>query len=210
MNPLCFSRAAPFLFGALAALLAPIPAPAAEPPAAAATEENAAPAEAPRRPRYMLIGPDGKTVTNDQFYGRWQLISFGYTFCPDVCPTTLVEIAEVLKDLGADAQRVQAIFITVDPERDTPAVLNNYTQFFDPRILGLSGSPTMTRGVANQFRVRYEKVRDPSHPPDYYLVDHTAGIYLLDPDGALVKNFPYTQPPNEIAERLREFFSGKP
>ncbi len=171
--------------------------------------ETGAAAEPTRRPRYLLVGPDGRTVTNDRFYGRWQLITFGYTFCPDVCPTTLVEIAAILKDLGADAEKAQAIFISVDPERDTPAVLDNYTRFFDPRILGLTGSPAMVKGVADQFRVRYEKVRDPSHPADYYLVDHTAGIYLLDPDGALVTRFPYMQPPNEVADKLRGYFSGR-
>lgn len=92
-------------------------------------------------PRYLLQDPNGRSVTNEDFRGRFQLIAFGYTYCPDVCPTTLVEMAAILKQLGDQADRLQAIFITVDPERDTTKVLKTYTEFFDPRVLGLTGSP---------------------------------------------------------------------
>ncbi len=89
-------------------------------------------------PRYLLQDPNGRSVTNEDFRGRFQLITFGYTYCPDICPTTLVDMAEILKQLGDRAAKVQPIFISVDPDRDTGAVLKSYTEFFDARILGLT------------------------------------------------------------------------
>ena len=128
-------------------------------------------------PRYLLQHPNGRSITNEDFRGRFQLIAFGYTYCPDVCPTTLVEMATILKQLGDRAARLQAIFITVDPERDTAAVLKTYTEFFDTRILGLTGSPALLRrrqlqGVLRQGpRARYRQLRgrpfrrhDPARP----------------------------------------------
>ena len=120
-------------------------------------------------PRYLLQDPNGRSVTNEDFRGRFQLIAFGYTYCPDVCPTTLVEMAAILKQLGEEAERVQPIFITVDPERDTGKVLQTYTEFFDPRILGLTGSPALGRRAADNFRIRYAKVREPG--AENYAVD---------------------------------------
>ena len=151
-------------------------------------------------PRYLLQGPDGRSVMDSDFRGRFQLISFGYTYCPDICPTTLVEMAHILRLLGADAQRVQTIFISVDPERDTPMTLKTYTAFFDPRILGLTGSPDSVRKVADLFKVRYEKVKEPG--ASHYSVDHSAGMILLGPEGAFVTKFAYGASAEEIAGKI--------
>lgn len=153
-------------------------------------------------PRYLMQDPNGRAVTNEDFLGRFQLISFGYTSCPDVCPTTLLEMKDVLKALGDKAAQLQAIFITVDPERDSAQVLREYTSAFDPRILGLRGSEELTRRAASEFKVRYEKVRDPAAPPGSYTVDHSAGMILLGPDGRAVIRFAYATPAKQLAERI--------
>lgn len=153
--------------------------------------------------RYLLMDTRGRAVSDQDFRGSFQLISFGYTFCPDICPTTLAEMALVMNKLGERAERLQPIFVTVDPERDTPEVLRNYTAFFHPRIIGLTGSPELVRRVADHFKVRYEKYREPGAAPDKYSVDHSAGMYLLGPDGSFLVKFAYATPPTEVAERIR-------
>ena len=155
-------------------------------------------------PRYLLIGPQGSAVSNEDFRGRFQLITFGYTFCPDICPTTLVDMAETLKLLGEDAQRVQAIFISVDPDRDTPQQLATYTDFFDKRIIGLTGSPALIQAAARNFKVRYEKVIKENQDPRNYAVDHSAGLYLLGPEGAFIKKFAYATPADSMAGEIRQ------
>ena len=159
-------------------------------------------------PRYLLQDPNGRSVTSEDFRGRFQLIAFGYTYCPDVCPTTLVEMAAILKQLGDQADRLQAIFITVDPERDTAKVLKTYTEFFDPRILGLTGSPALVRRTADNFRIRYAKVREPGS--DNYAVDHSAGMILLGPDGQFIRKFAFATPVEEISGQLREILGAQP
>lgn len=156
-------------------------------------------------PRYLLIGPDGQAVTDQDWRGRFQLIAFGYTYCPDICPTTLVDMAELLKQLGTEAGRVQGIFISLDPERDTPRVLQTYTRFFDERILGLSGTPELVQHAARNFKVRYAKVVLPGKEPQNYAVDHSAGLYLLDPGGQFLRKFAYGRPVGEILAELRAF-----
>ena len=153
-------------------------------------------------PRYLLQDPNGRAVTNEDFLGRFQLVAFGYTSCPDVCPTTLLEMKEVLKLLGDKAAQLQPIFITVDPGRDSAQVLREYTSAFDPRILGLRGSEALTRRAAGEFKVRYEKVRDPAAPPESYTVDHSAGMILLGPDGRTAVRFAYATPARQVAERI--------
>lgn len=155
-------------------------------------------------PRYLLIGPQGSAVSNEDFRGRFQLITFGYTFCPDICPTTLVDMAETLKLLGEDAQRVQAIFISVDPDRDTPQQLATYTDFFDKCIIGLTGSPALIQAAARNFKVRYEKVIKENQDPRNYAVDHSAGLYLLGPEGAFIKKFAYATPADSMASEIRQ------
>lgn len=160
--------------------------------------------------RYLLADHHGRTVTDQDFRGRFQLLTFGYTSCPDVCPTTLAEMAAVLKELGESAQRVQPLFVSVDPERDTPALLKDYTAMFDQRIVGLTGSPALVRGVADNFKVRYEKVAEPGAPAGRYTVDHATGMFLLGPDGRFLARFPYALPVPELARRLGDYLQAAP
>ena len=160
-------------------------------------------------PRYVLQDPNGRSVSSEDFRGRFQLISFGYTYCPDVCPTTLVEMAEILKQLGKQADSFQAIFISVDPERDSGQVLKTYTEFFDPRILGLTGSPALVRRAADNFKIRYAKVRDPGGDPGRYAVDHSAGMILLGPHGEFIKKFAFSTPVPEVAKQLGDLLNNR-
>ena len=160
-------------------------------------------------PRYLLQDPNGRSVTSEDFRGRFQLISFGYTYCPDICPTTLVEMAEILKQLGDSAVHVQPIFISVDPERDTGKILKTYTEFFDPRILGLTASPALVRRAADNFKIRYAQVREPGTAPDRYAVDHSAGMILLGPDGAFIKKFAFAMPVMNITEQIRNIIKNR-
>lgn len=160
-------------------------------------------------PRYLLQDPNGRGVSSEDFRGRFQLISFGYTYCPDVCPTTLVEMAEILKQLGKNADRFQAIFISIDPERDTGQVLKTYTEFFDPRILGLTGSPALVRRAADNFKIRYAKVREPGADPGRYAVDHSAGMILLGPNGEFIKKFAFSTPVTDITKQIGELLNSR-
>jgi len=130
-----------------------------------------------------LTGHDGKLRSLADFRGKLVLVFFGFTQCPDVCPTTMAETARVLKDLGKDADRVQVLFVTVDPERDSAEVLSRYVPAFDPRFLGLRGDEAATRRVAKEFKVFYEKRAGSA--PDRYTVDHSAQTYVLDRQGRL-------------------------
>lgn len=191
------------LGAALAAWLA-----VAVPAGAASAEDEVAPASIV--PRYLLRGPNGGAVTDGDFRGRFQLLAFGYTFCPDVCPTTLMEMAQILKRLGGEAERLQALFVTVDPERDTAEVLKTYTAFFDKRIVGLGGSPELVRRVAENFKVRYEFVREPGAAPGQYTVDHSAGMFLLGPDGGFVAKFGYGARIDDMVARIRSEMAAFP
>jgi len=153
-------------------------------------------------PRYVLVDSRGRTISNEDFPGRFQLITFGYTYCPDICPTTLATMTLVLGQLGEQAARLQPIFISVDPERDSAAVIARYTNYFDARIIGLSGSPQLVRGAADHFKVSYQKYAEPGAAPGSYSVDHSTGIYLLGPDGNFVTKFAHATPASEIAARI--------
>lgn len=190
---------------ALFAVLTGAPQAWAEVPAAGGEEQPAAGIV----PRYVLMDHRGRAVTDQDFPGRFQLISFGYTFCPDICPTTLAEMSLIMDKLGKQGERLQPLFVTVDPERDTPEVLRRYTAFFHPRIIGLSGSPELVRRVADHFKVRYEKHWEPGAAKDKYSVDHSAGMYLLGPDGRYITKFAYATPPAEVAERIRRLMDAR-
>lgn len=155
--------------------------------------------------RFLLVNHFGEAVTDLDYRGKFQLITFGYTFCPDICPTTLVNMAQALKLLGASAERIQPLFISVDPERDTPTVLREYVAFFHPDIIGLTGTPDLVKRAADNFKAKYEKVVDPNRDPKLYSVDHSAGIYLMAPDGQFVAKFAHALPPDELAKRIRSF-----
>ena len=132
---------------------------------------------------FALTDANGKPRTLRDFRGKAVIVFFGYTHCPDVCPTTLAELAETMKRLGPDADRVQVLFVTVDPERDTPALLAQYVPFFDKRFLGLYGTPDQLAATAREFKVVYQK--QPGPTPGTYSMDHSAGTYLYDPEGRL-------------------------
>lgn len=180
---------------------------AAAAPAARAEDDTEA---AEPQPRYLLQDPSGRVVTHESFRGRFQLVAFGFVSCPDVCPTTLLAVRDVIEALGPRAARLQALFITVDPERDSAEVLRDYTAAFHPAILGLRGSPELLARAAASFRVRYEKVREPGAAPDVYTMDHSAGLYLLDGDGAFVTRFAYAMAPREIAARIAALVDAAP
>jgi protein SCO1/2 len=151
---------------------------------------------------FQLTDQHGKTVTDKSLKGKPSLIFFGYTHCPDVCPTSLFEISEVLRAMGKDADKVNAIFISVDPERDTPATMKEYLSSFDPHLEGLSGDPAETAKVLTSYRVYAKKV--PGKDGDYTM-DHTALIYLMDRDGHFVSPFNLKRSPEEAAADLKRY-----
>ncbi|RQH10785.1 SCO family protein [Bradyrhizobium sp. RP6] len=151
---------------------------------------------------FQLTNQNGKAVTDKSLKGKPTLIFFGYTHCPDVCPTSLFEISEVLRAMGKDADKVNAVFISVDPERDTPATMKDYLSSFDPHLEGLSGDPAETAKVITSYRVYAKKV--PTKDGDYTM-DHTALIYLMDRDGRFVSPFNLKRAPAEAAADLKKY-----
>jgi len=157
---------------------------------------------------FSLRDPAGKTRTLADFRGKAVVVFFGYTQCPDVCPTTLSTLAETMKLLGPDADRVQVIFITIDPERDTPPLLAEYVPAFDKRFLGLWGNAAETERVAKEFKVIYQK--QPGATPTTYTMDHSAGVFLFDPQGRLRLYARHGQSPDVFAHDLRELLRTNP
>jgi protein SCO1 len=151
---------------------------------------------------FQLTDQNGKAVTEANLKGKPTLIFFGYTHCPDVCPTSLFEMSEVLRAMGKDADKVNAVFISVDPERDTPAIMKDYLASFDPHLEGLSGDPAETAKVITSYRVYAKKV--PTKDGDYTM-DHTALIYLMDRDGRFVSPFNLKQTPEAAATELKRY-----
>jgi len=151
---------------------------------------------------FELTAPDGKPRRLADFRGKAVVMFFGYTQCPDVCPTTLAALADAMKQLGADADRVQVLFVTIDPERDTPALLSQYVPAFDPRFLGLYGDADATARTAKEFKIIYQKV--PGAAPGSYTMDHSAGTYIFDPQGRLRLYVSNGQGPEVFAHDLRE------
>ena len=132
---------------------------------------------------FELADPSGRVRTLADYRGKAVAVFFGYTQCPDVCPTTLATLADAMKKLGPDADRVQVVFITVDPQRDTPELLAAYVPAFDARFVGLRGDAAATERTAREFKVIYQKV--PGSAPGRYTIDHSAGTFLFDPQGRL-------------------------
>jgi protein SCO1 len=152
---------------------------------------------------FMLSTPDGTIVTDQTYRGKWLLVYFGYTFCPNSCPTTLLAVAMALKKLGPDAAQVQPLFITVDPQRDTPKVMRQYIESFDPRIVGLTGTPQQISAAAQEYGAYY--VRHRTGPgPDDYVMDHSTYLYVMDPLGKFVRAFDPNTSDDRIAGALRE------
>src|SRR3954452_15492467 len=142
---------------------------------------------------FSLPDTAGKTRTLADFKGKVVVLFFGYTHCPDVCPTTLAELAEAMKQLGNDVQRVQVLFVTVDPERDTPALLSQYVPAFDPSFIGLYGDAAATARTAKEFKIVYQK--QPGKAAGTYTMDHSAGSFIFDPQGRLRLYVGYGQGP---------------
>ncbi len=151
---------------------------------------------------FTLTSPDGTPVTELTYRGKWLLVFFGYTSCPDTCPTALLEIAAALTRLGPEADMLQPLFITVDPLRDTAAVMGNYTRSFDSRIVGLTGTPQQIAAVAQDYGVYYAP-RKSGPSADDYVMDHSTYLYLMDAEGKFVRGLDADTPGERIAEAVR-------
>lgn len=156
--------------------------------------------------RFILSAHDGRTLTDEHLRGRHVLVFFGYTHCPDVCPTSLMTVARVLELLGADAEKVQPVFITVDPARDTREVLASFVAHFDKRIVGLTGPETMIERVAKGYRVKFAKVPS-SSDSSFYTVDHTSSMFHMGPHGEFIARIPYETSAEDIVAALKASFT---
>ncbi len=152
---------------------------------------------------FTLTDQDGRKVTEKDFLGKYTLVFFGYTYCPDLCPTELQVMSAALDSLGAKADAIQPIFISFDPERDTPEVLKQYVSNFHPRLVGLTGTPEEIAIAAKAYRVYYAKVPN-SSAPDTYLMDHSTITYLMDPQGKFLKHFSYSTDSAALAKALEQ------
>jgi protein SCO1/2 len=150
-------------------------------------------------PFQLVDTKTGREVTDQTFRGKWLLVFFGYTHCPDICPTTLTNIADAMGKLGPLAERIQPLFVTVDPMRDTRPILADYTAAFDPRIVGLTGAPDQIAEAAKSYNIYYAK----RVVGDDYFMDHTATVYVMRPDGSYDTSFLSTSDSVEMAKRLR-------
>lgn len=161
---------------------------------------------------FALTDHNGRSVTDETFRGRFTLLYFGYTFCPDLCPTNLLTMAEALEALGPEqAGRVQPLFVTVDPERDGPAALKDYMAHFGPRFLALRGTPARTRAALKAWRVHRRKVLpEAGADADGYLVDHATLTFLMGPDGRFRTLFPHDTPAEKMAAALRRYLAAEP
>jgi protein SCO1/2 len=156
---------------------------------------------------FQLVDQDGRRVSEQDFRGRWMLVYFGYTWCPDACPLGLTTMVEALDLLPADlAERITPVLITVDPERDTPEVLKDYVAAFSPRLVGLTGTPEEIASVTRAWRI-FARKAEPQANGDY-LVDHSTFTFLMAPDGAYAAHFTHDITPEELARRLAALCRG--
>jgi protein SCO1/2 len=156
---------------------------------------------------FRLVDQYGKPADQSRLNGKWTAVFFGYTFCPDVCPTTLTNLGEVTHDLGPKAERFQVIFVTVDPARDTPAQLKRYlsSPSFPPHVIGLTGTDAQIAGIARAYHVYYQKAGAGGD----YTMDHSAIIYLMDPRGRFVKPLTFDAPPAAVAGQIVSAMAGE-
>ena len=152
---------------------------------------------------FTMVNQKGETVTDKNFLGKPMLLFFGFTYCPDICPTELQVMAAALDELGSASDDIQPIFVTVDPERDTPEVMANYVSNFGPRFTGLTGTPQQVAEMAGQYRIFFAKQDNPKDPKNY-LMDHSAIIYLMGPDGKFLKHFSYSTDAKALASGLKQ------
>ena len=166
------------------------------------------PAAAPRK--FMMEDVNGVVVTDETLLGKFSLIYFGYMGCPDVCPTSLMTISEVLKTIGDRADRVIPLFVTVDPERDTAKAMSEFVSNFDKRIVALRGPKEYTDHMVKAFNAKYQFNYSNPNDKTNYTVDHTASIALIGPDGLLIKRYPHGLTSEEIAKDLSAIIDGNP
>lgn len=159
------------------------------------------------RAAFELTDHTGIVRTQEDYAGQWMLVFFGFANCPDVCPTTLAEIAAVMDGLGEDAAQVQPLFITIDPERDTPSVLADFVPRFEAGIVGLTGTPDQIDRTADSFHIFYENVEEAA-APDGYTMGHSSQLFLFDPEGGYVKAWSYGARAEEILADLRVRLAG--
>jgi len=164
---------------------------------------GAAPGSAAIGGPFKLTDQNGQPITDADLKGKPFLVFFGYTHCPDVCPTTLFDVSEVMRSLGTDADRTKAVFITVDPDRDTPAVLKDYLSSFDPHLIGATGDEAALNRVEKEYRVYAKKV--PTGKDGDYSMDHSAIVYLMDKQGRFVAPFKLDRKPEQAAAELRKY-----
>jgi cytochrome oxidase Cu insertion factor (SCO1/SenC/PrrC family) len=157
---------------------------------------------------FSLVNQAGQPVTERDYAGRWMLVYFGYSFCPDVCPTELGTMAAALDALGKAGEAVTPVFITVDPQRDTPAALADYVSRFHPRLQGLTGTPEQIAEVARRYRVYYARAQRPDMTD--YLMDHSSFIYLVGPDGRVRSLYRPDMRPEDIAAAVAAQMGGRP
>ena len=162
---------------------------------------------------FDLIDHNGERRVDADFLGKYMLVYFGYTFCPDVCPTSLQIITDALDELGEEGKDIVPVFITVDPKRDTVEVMKEYVKFFHPRTVGLTGSEDSIAATAKAYRSYYKIVKDPDakegDADGEYLVDHTSITYLMGPDGKFVKHFPHGFSVDKMVLKIREILAKK-
>ncbi len=151
---------------------------------------------------FTMINQKGETVTEQTFAGKYTLLFFGFTFCKDVCPTELQVLTAALAQMGADADKIIPLFVSVDPERDTPTVMASYISSFDKRLQGLTGSPDQVAAMAKAYHVFYKKIPNPNDPNDYEM-DHSSILYLMGTDGKFLKYFAYSTDAKGLADGLK-------
>lgn len=157
---------------------------------------------------FTLTDQTGRTVTDADYRGKYLLVYFGYTYCPDVCPTELGAMARAVDLLGVQGDKVQPLFISVDPERDTVAHLKEYVPLFHPRLAGLTGTPEQVKAAARAYRVYYAKAPQKDAGPDEYLMDHSSFIYLMGPDGRFLGVYPAGTTADRLAQDLGTRIAG--
>ncbi len=150
---------------------------------------------------FTMLNQRGETVTDRTYAGKYTLLFFGFTFCKDVCPTELQVMTAAFAQMGADADKITPLFISIDPDRDTPAVMESYVSSFDKRLQGLTGSPQQIAAIAKAYHVFYKKIPNPDDPKDYEM-DHSSILYMMGPDGKFLKYFAYSTDAKGLADAL--------
>ena len=174
-------------------------------PVQLAAEDQFQPETAKVGAKFMLIDHNGKLVTEKDMLGKFQLVYFGYTFCPDICPTSLQVMSLALDMLGERAALIKPYFITVDPERDNAQVMKNYVKYFNQDLVGLTGTKTMIDRVASGYKVKYEKVIEEGGDPDLYIMDHSASVYLMAPNGEFITKFAHGISAKQMVDALNDY-----